>query len=56
VVQKLITEIEYPPSSPHLALNDFWLFPEIKSALKGRRFHDIENFQKNMAMSLKAIP
>jgi hypothetical protein len=30
-----ITEMECPLCSPDLALNDFWLFPEIKSALKG---------------------
>jgi len=29
-----------PPYFPDLASNDFWLFPEIKSALKGRRFQD----------------
>jgi hypothetical protein len=30
-----IAEMEHPPCSPDFALNDFWLFPEIKSALKG---------------------
>jgi hypothetical protein len=30
--------MEPSPSSLYLALNDFWLFPEIKSALKGWRF------------------
>jgi len=35
--QKLITEMEHPPSSPDLALNDFWLFPEIKSAFLGMK-------------------
>jgi histone-lysine N-methyltransferase SETMAR len=34
LAQKSITEIEHPPCSPDLALNDFWLFPKIKSALK----------------------
>jgi histone-lysine N-methyltransferase SETMAR len=33
--QKLINEMEHPPFSPDLALNDFWLFSKIKSALKG---------------------
>jgi histone-lysine N-methyltransferase SETMAR len=33
---KSITEVEHPPCSPDLAPNDFWLFPKIKSALKGR--------------------
>jgi hypothetical protein len=26
-----------------LALNDFWLFPKIKSALEGWRFQDSED-------------
>jgi hypothetical protein len=33
--QKFITEMEHPSYSPHFALNCFWLFPKIKSALKG---------------------
>jgi hypothetical protein len=33
LAQKSITETEYSPHSPSLAPNDFWLFPEIKSAL-----------------------
>jgi hypothetical protein len=32
--------MEHPPCSPEWSLNDFWLFPEIKSALKGQRFQD----------------
>jgi transposase len=35
LVQKSITELEHPPSSPDLAPN-VWLSPIIKSILKGR--------------------
>jgi len=45
-IHKLITEMEHSTYSLHLAPNDFWLFPKIKSALKGRRFQDTENIQK----------
>jgi histone-lysine N-methyltransferase SETMAR len=38
LAHKSITEIEHPPCSPDLAPNGFLLFPEIKSALKTRRF------------------
>jgi hypothetical protein len=38
--------MEHPSFSPDLDPNDFWLFPEIKSALKGQRFQDIEEMQK----------
>jgi hypothetical protein len=56
LAQKLITEMEYPLCSPDLAPNDFWLFPNIKSALKGQTFQDNENIQENVTMGLKDIP
>jgi hypothetical protein len=34
LAQKFITEMERPPCSSDLSPNDFWLFPETKSALK----------------------
>jgi hypothetical protein len=43
LTQKSITEMEHPPYSPELAPDDFWLFPEIKSALKGPRFQNVED-------------
>jgi hypothetical protein len=48
LAQKSITEMEHPPYSPDLAPNVFGLFPEIKSALKGLRFQDIEHIKKCM--------
>jgi hypothetical protein len=56
LAQKLITEMEHPPCSPYLAPNDFWLFPEIKSPLKGRRFQDIKRSQENMMTALRVVP
>jgi hypothetical protein len=47
--------MEHPPSSPDLAPNDFWLFTEIKCALKERRFQNSEDI-KNVIMALKNIP
>jgi hypothetical protein len=41
--------------STDLAPNDFWLLPKIKSALKGRRFQDVVDIQKNVT-TLKAVP
>jgi hypothetical protein len=37
--------MECPPYSPDLAPSDVCLFQKIKSALKGRRFQDIEDVQ-----------
>jgi len=48
--------MEQPPYSPRLAVNDFWVFPKIKCALKGRKCQDIEDIQENMTKPLKAIP
>jgi hypothetical protein len=41
--------MEHPPYYPDLALNNFWLFPEIhvRSPLKGLRFQDTENIEKS---------
>jgi hypothetical protein len=39
---KPITEVEHPPSSSDLALNDLWLFPE--------------DIQENVMTALKAFP
>jgi len=36
------TMLEHPPYSPDLASCDFFLFPKIKSALKGTRFESID--------------
>jgi hypothetical protein len=46
LVPKSIIEMEHPPYSPDLAPNDFWLFPEIKSALKRPSFQDTEDIQQ----------
>jgi hypothetical protein len=35
LAQKSVTEMEHPSFSSDLALNDFWLFPRVKFALKG---------------------
>jgi hypothetical protein len=44
--QKSITEIEHPSHPSDFVLNDFWLFPKIKSASKGRKFQVTETVQK----------
>jgi histone-lysine N-methyltransferase SETMAR len=46
LAQKSITEMKHPPYSPDLSPNNLWLFPKIKSALKGRGFQDTEDIQK----------
>jgi hypothetical protein len=48
LAQISITEMEHPPHSPGLALNDFWLFPKTKSVLKERKFQDTEDVHKKV--------
>jgi hypothetical protein len=47
--------IESPPDSPDLAPADFWLLPELKSVLKGKRFLDVEDI-KSVKRILTDIP
>lgn len=42
LAEKNIPVLEHPPYSPDLAPCDYWLFPKIKSLMKGRRFNSIE--------------
>jgi len=45
---KYQTSVEtHPTHYPDLASADFFLFPKIKTNLKGRRFQTIEEIQKN---------
>ena len=43
-----ITQVIQSPYSPDLVPCDFWLFPRLKSHLKGKRFQTIDEIQENM--------
>jgi len=45
----------HPPYSPDLAPADFFLFPKIKTTLKGRHFQTIEEIQENVIRELCTI-
>jgi histone-lysine N-methyltransferase SETMAR len=47
--------VPHPPYSPDLAPADFFLFPKLKTTLKGRRFQTIEEIQENAIRELRAI-
>jgi hypothetical protein len=38
-----------------MALRDFWLFPQLKTVLKGKRFEDIDAIQKNTTSTLHTM-
>ena len=45
----------HPPYSPDLDQADLFLFPKLKTTLKGRRFQTIEEIQENAIRELRAI-
>ena len=51
-----IVQLCQPPYSSDIPPCDFWMFPKLKMALKGKRFDDIETIQSNTTRELKAIP
>ena len=52
----LITQVTQPRYSPDFAPYNFWLFPKLKSPLKGKRFHTIDEIQENTMEQLMPIP
>ena len=53
--QEMIVVLQ-PPYSPDLVPADFFLFPKLKSTLKGRRFQTVEEIKENSLQDLRAIP
>lgn len=50
-----IPVLEHPPYSPDLAPCDFYLFPKIKSALKGTRFDTVEDVKRKATEVMKGL-
>ena len=51
----MISVVPHPPYSPDLAPEDFFLFPKLKTTLKGCYFQNIEEIQENVIRELCAI-
>ena len=51
-----ITQVTQLPYSPDLLLCDIWLFPQLKSPLKRRRFQTLDEIQENRMGQLMVIP
>ncbi|KAJ4440735.1 hypothetical protein ANN_08959 [Periplaneta americana] len=51
-----ITTVRQPPYSPDLAPCDFWLFPKLKTPLKGSCFESREEIMRNATTELNTIP
>ena len=55
LANKNITVLEHPPYSPDLAPYDFYLFPKIKSVLKGTHFVSVENVKAKKPEILNSL-
>ncbi|KAL4113507.1 hypothetical protein QTP88_017119 [Uroleucon formosanum] len=60
VVQQFLAKhgipvVSQPPYSPDLAPYDFFLFPKIKMALKGKRFQDVDEIKQNATEQLRGV-
>ena len=56
LAERNIATLKHPPYSPDLAPCDFFLFPKIKSVLKGTHFSDIDSIKMAATTELKKIP
>ena len=50
-----MTVLDHPPYSPDLAPADYFLFPKVKSHLKGRLFDSFSDIQKAVTSTLNTI-
>jgi len=55
LANKNITLLEHLPYSPDLAHCDFFLFPKIKSVLKGTNFVSVENVKAKTAEIISSL-
>ena len=51
-----IPVVRQPPYSPDMAPCDFWLFPKLKTPLKGSRFETREEIMRNATANMNTIP
>ncbi|GFW08618.1 histone-lysine N-methyltransferase SETMAR [Trichonephila clavipes] len=54
--KKGVVQSEHPPYLPNLNPPGFFLFLRLKLALKGKRFDDIPDIQRNVTRLLNSIP
>ena len=56
LVKQTVATLSQPPYSPDLTPPDFFLFPRLKSRLKGQHFGTVKNVQAALTNALKGIP
>ena len=55
LAKQQINQVTQPRYSPDLAPCNFWLFPRLKSPLKGKRFQTISEIQEDMMRQMVAL-
>uniref|UniRef100_A0A8C4QZV8 Mos1 transposase HTH domain-containing protein n=1 Tax=Eptatretus burgeri TaxID=7764 RepID=A0A8C4QZV8_EPTBU len=55
LADKQITVLEHPPYSPDLAPCDFFLFPRLKTPMKGTHFASVEEIQRAVTNELNGL-
>jgi hypothetical protein len=56
LAEKGISARDHPPYPPDLDTADFWLFPKLKSVLKGKRFSNFDDIKSSVKKILTNIP
>ena len=56
LMKKQICVIDHPPYSPDLSPYDYFLFPKLKTAMKGAFYDDVLTIQAAVTQVLKNIP
>jgi hypothetical protein len=56
LAKKSKMKLDHPPYTPDLPPCDFWLFPKLKTALKGHRFSDIAYIEGHATTVLQSVP
>ena len=52
----MVAVLDHPPYSPDLAPADFFLFPRLKTAIKGASFADVNAIKDRVTAVLRSIP
>ena len=56
LMKKPICVIDYPPYSPDISPYDYFLFPKLKTAMKGAFYDDVPTIQSAVTQVLKNSP
>ena len=56
LARKQVCVLNHQPYSPDLSPSDYFLFPKLKLPLKGHLFEDVQDIQRAVTSSLRAIP